>query len=308
MKLIIPAADSVVSLGSTSGVPLSSYPAWSNSTNYNIGDRVHRVSGGLPYDYESVTGGSGRDPNTNQSPPDLHWVRIGLSNRYKVVDRIISDKAKSSGGDMTFNFVLSETITNVALFGLVGVTVTVSIRAPASAGGGVIKSETRNIADSPGIGDWFGYFFDPYDYTPDIVFTDLPGYAGNVLRVRIQSDSIVEIGEVVFGRQVDLGVTMEDAEVGIRDYSRKERDDFGRPLIIERPFSVYGDFTLSYPSSRQKSILQIMSSIRATPVVFWAEGAQPGVEALIFGFYNDFSLTLKVGLDSYSTLTVEGLV
>lgn len=307
MRILIPAADDTISLQMTSGVPLSDYPAWASGTSYTLGQRVHQVVGNLAYDFEAIAAGSGVNPNNDsQLAVPTRWIRIGLSNRYKVVDRIISDTAKGDTGTMTFRFLLAETVTEVALFGLVGNSVTVSVQTPTF---GTIEgsTQTRSIVDSPNISNWFDYFFAPIDVTPEILFEGLPGYAGNYLVVTIESAATVEVGEIVFGNSFDLGVTLENPKIGIRDYSRKERDAFGRPEIVERASSYYGDFDVRYASPRTPSILRQMSKIRAKPVVFSVKQISgPGV--MIFGYYTGFEVNLEVSDESHATLSVEGLV
>lgn len=307
MKILVPVDDDNVAMAA-SNATMSLYPAWSSATAYSIGSRVYYTTNGIPYDYEAiaaVTGGA--NPGADAVSANPRWVRIGHSNRYKVIDRVLSDPAVMEGGSIAYSFDLSQNVTTVAIFGLVGTTVTVSIMdsnnvtIPGSA-------QTQIINGNPNISNWFEYFFAEVQSNPDMLFTGLPGYSGNRLRVAVSGVGRVEIGEIVFGREIEIGTTLEKPTFGIRDYSRKERDEFGNPIIVERPYSLYGEFDIIYPSARTRNLLDQLAKIRAKPAVFYVPGMDVGRGTMIFGYFTDFSMNLEVGPESYSSITVEGLV
>jgi len=314
MKVLVPATGGPANLLSTSGVPLSIYPAWSSSTSYVLGQRVSHTVGSITYDYEAIAAGSGTNPATDsQLTQPTRWIRMGLSNRFRVVDGVIGDKAISDpGANMVFVFQLGATITNAALFGIVGESVTISVQ---NSSGTTIAGTTQTIelGNTSSIRDWFDYFFAPVDtegvgQEPDVLFENIQGFAGNLLRVQITGSGGTGIGEIVFGKELTIGTTQEGATIGLRDYSIKERDAFGRPIIVERPFSYYGEFDLVYPTPSTKTILKQLGAVRSIPCVFYTEDMEEGADVMIFGYYVDFSVNLQVGGESYSSLNVEGLI
>ena len=311
MKILIPIDEENVEITTTNGVAVSLYPAWSSATAYAIGARVSVVTTvngqARSHDYEAILANTNVNPTTNHLTPGASWVMVGLSNRYKVIDRIISDPAISDGGTITYRFAVAQNVTTVAIFGLVGSTVTLSVR---DSTGAAIPGTTQvaNIDGNPNISNWFEFFFAKGDVIPELIFTGLPAYSGNQIQVTVQSAGRVEIGEIVFGEEIEIGTTLEKPTFGIRDYSRKERDAFGRPVIVERPYSIYGEFNIVYPSDRTRNLLRQLAAIRAKPAVFYVEGVNPGRGTMIFGFYNDFSMNLEIGAESNASITVEGLV
>lgn len=311
MKILIPIEEANVNLSASGGAILSAYPTWSSGTAYAVGDRVAAsvtVNGQTrSHDYEAVLASTGVDPRNEYLLPNPRWVRVGLSNRYRLIDRIISDPTISDDGYMWFRFAVTQNVTTIALFGLVGSTVRVSVR---DSTGAVISGTLRefNIDGNPNISNWFEFFFAKGDTVPELLVTGLPAYSGNQIQVEILSAGRVEIGEVVFGEELEIGTTLEKPTFGIRDYSRKERDDFGRQVIVERPYSIYGEFNIVYPSDRTRNLLRQLASIRAKPAVFYVEGVNPGRGTMIFGFYSDFSMVLEIGEESNASITVEGLV
>lgn len=310
MKILIPVEPDEVILTTSIGADISDYPVWAASTSFVPGDRIYANDGSLSYDFEAVAANTNVNPITDQLSADPKWVNIGLSNRYKVMDRVLGQSAKGTTGAMTYRFEMTENVTAVALFGLVGQTVKVSVETFDGMTYTTIPGtlQERQIASSPAIKNWFEYFFNKYTMIPDMIFTGLPGYTGNFLRIDITSTLDVEIGEIVFGQEMEVGVTLEKPSLGIRDYSRKERDEFGRPVIIERPFSIYGDFNIVYPSDQTRSLLTELAKIRAKPCVFYVEGLTDGAGTMIFGYYTDFSANLEIGAESFASITVEGLV
>jgi len=310
MKILIPVDPDNVVLTSSSGSDLSEYPTWSSATAYAIGDRVSASDGALRYDFEAIATSTNVNPVTDQLSANPKWVNIGYSNRYKVFDRVLGQSAKGNTGQMIYRFQMTENVTAVALFGLVGETVTVAMQTFDGTSYSTIPgtTQTRKVSSSPTIRNWFEYFFSKYTMIPDMIFTGLPGYTGNFLYVRVDSSASVEIGEIVYGEEMEIGVTLEKPTFGIRDYSRKERDEFGRPVIVERPYSIYGDFNIVYPSDQTRSLLTELAKIRAKPCVFYVDGMTDGAGTMIFGYYTDFSANLEVGADSYASITVEGLV
>lgn len=311
MKILIPIEEANVNIGDNGGAALSEYPVWATGTAYAIGARVSAsvtVNGQTrSHDYEAVAATTGVDPRTEYLLPTARWVRMGLSNRYKLIDRIISDPTVSDDGYMWFRFIVAQNVTTVALFGLVGATVRVSVR---DSTGAIIAGTLRefSIDGNPNISNWFEFFFAKGDTIPELIVTGLPAYSGNQIQVEVLSAGRVEIGEVVFGEEVEIGTTLEKPTFGIRDYSRKERDAFGRPIIVERPYSIYGEFNVVYPSDRTRNLLRQLASIRAKPAVFYVEGVNPGRGTMIFGYYTDFSMNLEIGEESNASITVEGLV
>lgn len=313
MRILVPVAEDNIILDEATGAAISEYASWSGSTAYVVGDTVSRssVDGRRWHDYEATAVNTNLDPRVNFESVSPSWIQLGLSNRYKAFDRIVGSPAVASGGSISYRFEMTTNVTSIAIFSMIGQQVTVSVQGRNGDGSfTTIAGSNRvlNIADSPNIGDWFQYFFSEFEITPDALFDGLPAYVGNFLWVEVASSDYVEIGEIVFGKEMEIGTTLEKPTLGIRDYSRKERDEFGRPIIVERPYSLYGEFDIAYPSARTRSFLTELAKIRAVPAVYYVPTMDTGAGTMIFGYFTDFSMNLNIGEESYSTITVEGLV
>ncbi|MFB2595449.1 tape measure protein [Paracoccus sp. p4-l81] len=217
--------------------------------------------------------------------------------------RGLLDMASGSSA-MAYSLSASTLITTVALFNVQASTATVTVRAPDNT---LISSVTMQLQDVEAIADWHSYFFDPVAAKSEVIFDDLAGYPGNKVVVSLDAPGgSPRVGQIVAGRAFLLGELSEDATIGIQDYSRKERDDWGNPEIIERPFSLRGDFDLAIQSSRVRTVQKTLSSVRARPAVYYE--TEGNSDVMIYGYFSDFSITLKVGEISFMSLEVEGLV
>jgi len=170
----------------------------------------------------------------------------------------------------------------------------------------VFDSGEITLSDLSGIQDWYTYFYDPESYQTDSVFTALPPYKEASIRITLSAiDGITRIGELVAGRVRNIGDTEFGVDVGILDFSRKERDEFGNLVITERQFSKRADYPVSIRSNRIAAIQQLLAGLRATPTVFIGAESQP--ETVVYGFYRGFNLVLRGPVFSECSIEVEGL-
>jgi hypothetical protein len=110
---------------------------------------------------------------------------------------------------------------------------------------------------------------------------------------------------IVFGRTTNIGVSNFGTSVSIMDYSRKERDEFGRPIIVERNFTKQVSYDVTCETSSVGRVQRILASIRALPCVWIGDEDRP--ETVVFGYYNDFNIVLSTPSLSDCSIDVEGL-
>jgi hypothetical protein len=296
---ILPPID-VTPANLTSNVAITE-TEWTAGT-YNTGDQRY-VDTTL---YEVVA-----SPSTTDSPTDgvladpPTWIEIGAINRFKMFDLIIGDATEQSSGDIVVTIDSgSEVYNGVALFNVSATSVQVEV---IDAVDGVVYDKTIDMTDYVGINNWYNYFFLPYDLNTSAIFTDLPAYVGADIRVTVSSGGgDISVGELVVGRTKDLGVTLANFEFGIEDFSRKERDEFGRFVIVERRFAKTANYDVLLFNNQVNATFRALSEVRATPVVYI--GSDDKTEATVLGFYKDFR-TLRTGpFTSEMSLEVEGLV
>ncbi|RLL62804.1 hypothetical protein DYS74_15840, partial [Sinirhodobacter hankyongi] len=113
-------------------------------------------------------------------------------------------------------------------------------------------------------------------------------------------------GQIVLGRAQVLGETLVDTEIGIEDFSVKERDAFGNFTIVPRPYSDGTKFRFSFPTGDARRIRKILARVRATPAVYYAGDETSQFGTTVYGYFQNFWIPLTTSV-SFGSLEVEGL-
>lgn len=241
---------------------------------------------------DSPTVGFARDPKT--------WDRVGKVNRFACFDGIVGNQMTGTNLDVTIS-PNGEVTNGLAIFNAGGAAVRVTVTDPTD---GVVYDKTVSLVDVSGIGDWFDWYFAPNITAPDFVLTDLPLYATASIRVRITG--AFSIGELVLGRVIELGTAGYGTQVGILDFSRKERDTFGNAILIRRAFANLATYAAKILTGRVGYVRRVLSERRATPTVFIGSENRP--ETIVYGYFRDLTITLAGPSSSECSIEVEGLV
>jgi len=298
MNVIEPIAITDAILTSTN-VTEADHAAWAAGPTYAAGDRVimistHRI-------YESVVGGNiGVDPSTNVT--GSHWINVGATNRWKAFDKLISDPVVRAS-PITYTLTPGILMDGVSFFGLVASSVRVKVTDPVD---GVIYDVTRDIVDNSGVFDGWSYVFEPTSFETQDIFVNVPLYSVTVLEITISGSGTIKVGQIVMGRNHELGETSVGSSIGIEDFSRKDRDQFGNAILVERAFAQMVKFNFSFPTDGTRRVAGILARLRATPAVYHAGDNTAAFGTTVYGFYRDFDIPLTTTL-SFATLEVEGL-
>jgi hypothetical protein len=284
----------------SSNVPENDYAEWDVATAYTVGNRVillstHRI-------YEAVGSSTGVNPATDDG---TNWLNIGATNRWKAFDQKISDPVTQLD---SISYTLTDansTPTGVALFGLKGVTATVTATDSVE---GVVYNQTNSLLDSDEIFDWFSYFFEEITYVSTTLFTGIPPYRGATVSVTVTEDTgeTAQLGQLVFGYLTELGVTTYGTAISIQDFSRKETDAFGNFIVVERAFANLVDFDVRLPTQTAGRVRRILAEYRATPIVY-VGNENSSFGTIVYGFYRNFDITLDTPSLSFAAIEVEGL-
>ena len=284
----------------SSNVPENDYAEWDVATAYTVGNRVillstHRI-------YEAVGSSTGVNPATDDG---TNWLNIGATNRWKAFDQKISDPVTQLD---SISYTLTDdnsTPTAVALFGLKGVTATVTVTDSVE---GVVYNQTNSLLDSDEIFDWFSYFFEEITYVSTTLFTGIPPYRGATVSVTVTEDTgeTAQLGQLVFGYLTELGVTTYGTAISIQDFSRKETDAFGNFIVVERAFANLVDFDVRLPTQTAGRVRRILAEYRATPIVY-VGNENSSFGTIVYGFYRNFDITLDTPSLSFAAIEVEGL-
>lgn len=296
MKVIAPttfvAATHLVSSNAT-----EAHSTWAVGTTYA---KDAFVDYGTHIYQSLVNSNTGNQPDISPT----FWVLIGPDNTHAMFDDQISTATTKASSPLTV--VLATGLTNaLALFGLVGNQVTVNITD--GAGGPNVYSRTISL-DGTFIYDWYMYFFEPYLQIGEVVLTDLPPYATARMTVSLSGPAAVQVGQLVWGTQYELGDAQYGAGIGIIDYSRKDTDEFGVTTFVERAFSKRMTARLLLHTSQINRVQQVLARVRAKPAV-WVGVPDDSryLPLTIYGFYRDFNIEVSYPTQSFCSLEIEGL-
>ena len=283
----------------SSNIPEDEYPAWVSGTSYTALDKViyeHKI-------YERIVTGAGT------TTPDLdqaNWLDSGYTNRYRMFDNIISSVSSRTGG-IEFTLTPNQVINGIALLNVNASTVRVVMNDPIE---GVVYDRTKELRSSSNVIDYYSYFFAPLINLGDldtVIFLDLPNKPTATITVYVSSGvGLVEVGEVVYGVQSIIGRTNYGTAIGIKSYSRKEVDEFGKVTVIKRKNSKYADYDVDIDNVNLAFVQRFFQDIDSVPCVFI--GNPEMEELIVYGFYSDFKATISFPTVSKCTLRVEGLI
>lgn len=296
MRIIQPVSidDTILT---ASNIAEDEYDAWDGVTDWLTDEFVI---------YEHGVYKSLQDPNVNNTPDDagsLFWAYQGATNRFRMFDGIVSTISNRTDNiDVTLN--APQIINGLFLKFLAGLTVRIKVTDSVE---GVVYDTTFDLQDNTEITSWYNYFFDDVIFRNELVVLDLPAYVGADVQIIVSaaSGSEAECGEVLMGKQQRLGVTNIGTSIGIRDYSRKDVDEFGNTVVVERRFAKLADYDVTVETMEVAKVQNILSGIRAAATVFIGDEARS--ETVVYGFYRDFNIVIASHSLSDATIEVEGL-
>ena len=255
-----------------SSVAETDYPAWSVATTYALGARVikaatHRI-------YESAAAGNiGNDP----AGVSGKWLDVGPTNRWAMFDQALGS-VTSADGSIVVTLDPDAAINAVALLDVDAATVRVQ-----AAG----YDRTLAPVARPGM----------------VTFLDMPPTATPVT-VTISGSGAVSVGTLMLGTLVGLGTTEISPTAGITDYSRKETDDFGDVIVVERAWAKRMSVRALLRTDALDTVAGRITAVRARPCLWIGD---EGTEAVtIYGFFKDFSIEVGENVSALS-LSIEGL-
>jgi hypothetical protein len=268
---------------------------WSNATPYNNGDRASRAS--IHKIYQRVGGAGGLTSIAPESDP-LNWVLVGGTNRWKMFDGSV--EAQTTNNDSIVVVITPGVLADqLALINIDADTARVQVA-------GTGYDQTINLRTRY-TNSWFEYFFEPFVYRTDAVFSGLPLLTGNVITLTLtKTGSVVKCGEMVLGLARALGGVQYGAGAGIIDYSVKQTDQFGSTTVVRRPFSKRMNVDLLIDAGRVDEIQKLLADYRASPVVWVGSGNLYAV-LIVYGYYRRFEIVINYPTHSKCTLELEGL-
>lgn len=284
----------------TSDVPITE-TEWTAGT-YNTGDQRYV---GIDL-YEVVaTPDTTDEPTAGAAKEVPTWIKVGVINRWRMFDLVIGDATVQDEAPINVDITTGGVVNGIAFFNVSGQSIQVTVTDPTA---GLVYDRTISLSSPVGMGSWYKYFFTRASREDTAVFFDLPRYRDATISVTVVNETGADasVGEIAAGEFQVLGDTMMSFQFGIEDFSRKERDAFGRFVITERGFAKIATYDIFIPNGKVNPTFRALAAQRAKPTVYVGDQNRP--ETVILGFYKDF-ITLRTGPQSSEmTLEIEGLV
>ena len=280
-----------------SNIEEDEYPLWVSGQAWQAKARViydHKI-------YEAVLANSGTTPPTYDP---TNWYFVEATNRYRMFDSVLSNTS-SKAGLIHVTLQPMDVVESLVLLNLTASRTRVVVTDPLL---GVIYDETRYLTSFDLITDFYSYFNSPVQSSkPNALFTDLPVAPTATIDVYIENGSgVAQVGEIVYGVLKVVGKTKYGTSIGIKSYSRKETDEFGRVTVVKRKNSKYADYDIDIDNENLADVQRFFAEIDSVPCVFI--GNEDMDELVVYGFYNDFKAVISFVTVSTCTLRVEGLV
>lgn len=282
-------------------VPEADYPAWSAATAYATGARVLRTATHRIYE-RLVAGTTATAPESDSA----NWADVSASNRWKMFDTTISSRT-AHAGQITLTLAPGTIHSSVAFIDVIARSVRVK---QVNAVDGVIYDQTINLQSPPEEANFWSYVFDPIVCRRTAVMVEMPLYgASTTLEITIDNGTgVAECGALLVGRTRSLGNlgVQRGAQVGIQDYSRKERNDYGEYTIVPRAYSKRAQIDILIPNGQLDATQNLFADLRTRPTL-WV--GHDDYEALvIYGYYKEFAAVISYPDFSQCHLEIEGLI
>lgn len=239
------------------------------------------------------------NPNKNVAVTDTdHWLDVGPDNRYAMFDNLNYTQT-TYAGELEVVVDVPGRIDSVAVLNAQATSVTILAE---DSLGGEIYNETHSLVDFTPITDWWAYFFEELTFATDLVVTDIPMRAGMLVTTTLHG-AATACGIFVIGLSRYIGEPVVGTRVGIDDFSRTDRDDFGNFTgIVQRPFSKRGTFPMYIERSAIDALYQLFAQYRATPVLWVMDERYTRMQ--IFGFWKSIEFVSSEGeYDEYDIVT-----
>lgn len=274
------------------------YPVYSNATAYTEGDRVIYLS--KVYEAVSTEGNTGKMPTGEPA----YWQEVGPTNKWKAFDLSSTTRTRFDTSAY-YEIYPGQGISNVVFLSLDAVTqLRVRLTDP---DWGVVYDHTEQINSIPTSADWYTWTFEVRVARTECVLADLPAYPSATLRIDMDGSSDAGVGVIAIGQQREIGTAVQyGARLGIQDFSRKERSDYGETYLVQRAYAKEMSLTVEVPNADLDNTYSLLAGLRATPCLWNASDRWRATT--LWGFYRSFEITISYFDTSELSLELEGLV
>lgn len=281
----------------TSSVPVDDYPAWNAGATYAAEQRVV---------HEFQVWQSNQDANTGKQPATngTWWVAVGPVNRMKAFDRSHTTKTRFSHSAW-FEIQLEGTVNALALMECEGLrSVRIQVDHPSY---GLLYEQTVGMWSISQKSSWYDWVYGERREQDSLYRFDLPSYRGAYVRIEIEAANDAAIGVILLGQQQDIGFGVSPGlSMGIRDYSRKETDQWGEVTLQKRAYARERSFKVNCLKTELDNTDRLLTSLRAAPALWLLSNQYQ--QANVYGWASDYKLLVDYGPYCVLSLQLEGLI
>ena len=282
----------------SSSVAETDYAAWSAGTTYALGDRVVRT--GVHKVFESLV--AGNVGNTPETSPDK-WAVVGATNRWSMFDASVS-RATAQASAISVTLRPGIACSALAAINLVGCT-SVRVRVQ-DATLGTLYDVTTSLAPLPVDSGWWAWFFGRRRGRSTLIVRDLPHVPSADIIVDFAGGSDLSVGVLMISQAIDVGFSVRPgARLGLRDFSRKETNDFGDTVLVQRAYARRAEFEVLVARAEVDPVLDLLADLRATPCL-WV-GTESYDAAAVFGVCSSGDVLIAYRNHSVLSIDIEGL-
>lgn len=297
MKIIRPMAITEAVLVQ-SNVPETDHPAWSAATSYGKGAKVIVASAHKRFE-SLIDGNQGKNPLTAEPGA---WLDLGTTNRWRLFDISVGTQTVNPGSiDMTLQ--TTGRVDSLALLNVSAQTVRIVMT---DAVDGVVYDRTFDLVSAGGVRNWWAWYFEPIRRKRDVAVFGLPPYYGATIRVVLSGvGGSAACGVLVPGQSKDIGGTRWGFGLGVSDFTKKERNQFGDYIVVERGWAKRGRFQLRLDAGQVDDVFETLVPYRARPIVY--VGTEQYGSSVIYGYFRDLDVVVPYATHSDCSLEIEGM-
>lgn len=294
---IIPPLDVTDTILISNNVPENEQPLYDAAVSYQDSEYViaaHRV-------YQNNSGAT----QTDQYPPDnpLVWTDLGASNAWKMFDSA-NNTTTTNAGTIEFEVSTGSIVNSVALLGLAGASVTVTMTDPDA---GVVYNNTQQLRSSEGVVGLYSWLYRSASVKESIVLVDLPSYRAATVKVVINAGAgIARCAHVAMGWQQILGTLQYGYSLGILDFSTITEVENGAAYLSKGNYADEPEIDMRVDNARFDYVKRVLTRMRGTAAVYVC--GQTHETMTVYGFYRSFRITVPHEGWAECTLTIRGLI
>lgn len=278
-------------------VPEDTNPEYAAGTTYGLGVRVAVAS--VSKVYQSLQAGNlGKSPLTQT----LWWKEVGPTNRWKPFDLSTSTQMVSLT-DCYYEIAPGVACNAVVLLNMSGA-LSVRVRVIDPTFGLMHDTGVVSLITIPTESSWYAWFFGERKQQTQFMALDLPSYPNASIHVAVSGAPA--IGVLMIGQLKTIGRGLKrGARVGIKDFSKKSRNEWGDLYLKQGEFAKKASFTIPIANDQLDNVYSLLASARGTPCL-WI-GYRPFACTIVYGFYNEFEVAIAYVNESDCVLDLEGL-